>query len=109
MATSKPVKKTRNAAFDYHEVMKYIQNKYGFDVRDYKGKFKGKAFDPNVEYCDFWHWYLDKHEVHNGCYSSLWLGWIDEPKTPDWVKEILVILRDEFSPDGEEIDFWIAW
>ena len=68
-------------------------------------------------YQDFWHIYA---EYIDGNGSYLYLSFEplyptgdpddDEyPDYPDWAKEILTLIRDEFSPEGKDMKCWVAW
>lgn len=118
----KPTKKPRPGQFlDYHEVIAYIEQKYGVDTRNYaKHMYTGKPDDP--PYQDFWHWVMDRNEVHNGCDIIIDPSQVErdyaECKTlkdhadfknsyPLFVQEILKMIGDEFG--NEEHLFWVEW
>lgn len=95
-------------AYDYHEVIEYLEKTYKFESRDYKGKFKdGKS--NKVEYCDFWHWVLDQNDdINNG--GHFWLtpsDYLEDDDTADWIKEILAHFVTEFG--DEEMYFYVSW
>ncbi len=80
---------------------------------EYRKAPDGEAAEP--EYQDFWHLYRDQI-AGNGSY--LWIGFepLDEEYNPnnkysypEWAKEILKLIKDEFSPDGEDMKCWIEW
>lgn len=100
---NKPTKQIKEPYWDYHDVIDYIEKKYDIETRGYKKKEDGV-------YRDFWHWYIDCSDISNGCYShfGLYSFLIDSTGyTPDWVKEILQLIYDEFKED--EMLFWIEW
>lgn len=97
------------------EIRDYINKKYEIDMDDYKGKFKkGRRKDP--EYCNFWHWLLSIDDgIHNGTSTIIPFDRLDpeveqvgEP-TPEWVLEILTLIRKEFAPKAEELEVWVEW
>lgn len=55
------------------------------------------------EYCSFWHWILDSHEVHNG--STIYLS-SDMADDGTWQKEILDLFIKEFGDDKEYLVQW---
>ena len=99
----KPEKKQQPACYDYHEMIEYIEDKYGIETRSYK-KADGKIED----FRDFWHWVLQSGSIHNGCYAHFQEDW-DHEDTPDWVREIMRFIVDEFYPNGEDLVFWVDW
>lgn len=106
----KPTKKPRKSAYDYHEVIHFVEEKYGFDSRDYAGKYSSKPFDETIPYLDFWHWLIDGPfaELHNRSAKYLDLKFeLEDEETPTWVKEILQKIFDEFQED--EMEFWVEW
>lgn len=102
----KPRKKSRSA-FEWSDIVEYIQKKYGKDVRDWAGRYSKKKRNESAEYQDFWHFICDKCEVHNG--ATIWLfpyDWMEEEGCEDWKKEICQILVDEFGSDFEAFVSW---
>lgn len=104
----KPTKKPQKSVLNWNECVRYLEHKYKIDIRDYKGRFKGGKHNPDVEYCDFWHWFLDHNDIHNGCYAYLGFDWLDDTKTPDWIKEIITLFKNEFF-EGDDLEFWVEW
>ncbi len=113
--TTKP-KKKKKEYYDYLEVRDYLQDKYGYDERDYAGKYaKKKGIEtPEGEptpYLDFWHWVVDNYDIHNGCYitfSSDRLEEICEEKN-GWIKEIYKRYIDEFADKNGELLMYVWW
>ncbi len=105
----KPKKKAVGGkSLNYHVAIDYIENKYKIDTQNYKGmKFNGKPDD--AEYCNFWHWFIDGGDIHNGCFAHLDFESLEDKDTPAWVKEILLLIKKEFSPRGNVITFWVEW
>lgn len=106
----KPKKVSHEPTWDYHQVIHYVEEKHGFNARDYAGKFGKKDFDANVPYLDFWHWLLDHDfvDMYNGSYQYLLVKeHLEDEETPPWVKEILQKIYDEFQED--DMEFWVAW
>jgi hypothetical protein len=63
---------------------------------------------------DFWGHILDRSEIHNGCFICLSFEdledeEIDEEWCPYWAKEILAMIKNEFSENGKEIDCYVSW
>jgi hypothetical protein len=103
----KPIKVTFEPAWDWHDVIAFLEEKYDIDVRDYNKKFS-KGSEQDVEYLDFWHWVLGMYDVHNGSFIDLSVKyWLEEKSTPLWVKEILQKMYDEFQE--EDMNFWVSW
>lgn len=107
--------------YDYHKCKAFIREKYGYDERDYLGKYKrknGKVLSVNdsVEYLDFWHWVVDNYEIHNGCFIEFSNEDYDQIEK-DWVKEIYSHYMDEFCPDKNwktnecrvGVEFYVSW
>ncbi len=106
----KPVPVRSEPHWDFHQVIDYIEKKYEISVRDYAGKFSNKTYDETTPYLDFWHWLIDGpfSEINNGSYQYLDLKYeLENEDTPDWVKEILQKIYDEFQED--EMEFWVEW
>jgi len=112
----KPIKKAK-VAYDYHECSVYLQDKYGYNERDYAGHF-GKpaknstavaALDPNdeVPYWDFWHFVCDKGNPVRGGYFVMHEEWTDGGVEP-WQEEILRLYLDEFGENGG-VEFYADW
>lgn len=104
--------------WDYSDVEEYIEAKYKIEFRDYHKYYKGDMSKYMVDdgesetpYLDFWHWYLDNHDVSNGgmgdCYISDFLNEEVEERVPLWVKEILQMIYNEFGED--EMNFYHSW
>lgn len=73
------------------------------------GKFATKD---EVEYLNFWHWFIKHSDIHNGCFAYLPEDWQDpdEEYSPWWVKEIMTIITEEFFPDeNEDMKVWVEW
>jgi len=97
---------------DYHECETYIEEKYNIKVRDYLGKFANNKVN-NVEYLDFWHWLIDRHEyIQNGSYFHLAIDeHLNDPDVEEWVKTILKMFKDEFGHHAKDgyIKFYVWW
>jgi hypothetical protein len=121
----KPEMKQSEPYWDYHEVIHYIEKKYGINTRGYKPEVSLPHYK---DYLDFWHYVLKDNEVHNGCYIYLnMLGgyddeeWVegqaeddghwdgDSSYRPRWVREIQKMIYDEFKPENGEMKCWVAW
>src|SRR6267142_900499 len=101
----KPIMKVSEPYWDYTEVIDYIEKKYSINTRGYTPKNGWTSeqlmnckvgLDP---YLDFWHWVIERNDhLSNGSFFVLYVD--DEmsyPETPEWVKEILQLLKDEFG------------
>lgn len=121
ISMKKPNKKVVKESLDYHEVIKFIEKKYKMDTRDYSGRHNG---NPDAAYEDFWHWLIDVHggDIHNGCYSYIPIDALidstsdeydesDAADTPQFVKEILEMIKTEFHDDMTDgcLDVYIDW
>jgi hypothetical protein len=100
MVTSEPY-------WDYHDITKYIEEKYKINTRDYKRKFLAKKFT-TTEYCDFWHWLIDGTDLHNNSFVNIPLYYYN---APDWVQEILALYRKEFATTENQVYLrcWVEW
>lgn len=107
----KPVKHTRTF-YDYNECCKFIEEKYGYDTRN----FAGKRWDieDDTPYLDFWHHLCNGVEIHNGCYFYMDDEALDEEygAKEEWLKTIYGHFLDEFG-EGEkgsrQIEFYVWW
>ena len=109
---NKPLKKSI-PRYDYHECCNYLQDKYGYNERDYYGHFKDGKFNKDVEYCDFWHWFIAHSYVPtNGSVVIMYEEWGEGLSDDDWRKIIINHYLDEFG-EGEfgnrSIEFWVEW
>jgi len=100
---------------DYHEVIKYIEQKYNIETRGYV-EAKSKEKKRNRPYLDYWHWLLDNafSEMGNPSSQNIPIYNIlnDEGWAPEWVKEITTIIDKEFHKDledGGELQVWVSW
>lgn len=103
----------------YHEVINYIEQKYDIKTDEYtpKNGFTSEHLDARSShdkkhnrkpFLCFWHWIIDNYQIHNGSQFTLWYDPEDED-TPDWVKEILKMIFDEFEPEHGEMDMYVSW
>lgn len=106
----KPEKQQGPSYYDYHDLMKYLEEKYNFQSRDFYGKYRKEKFDESVVYADFWHWLTGKmYDISNGSYG--WLcpkEWLEED-LPDFVRAILTYIDDEFCQEEAEIVVRFSW
>jgi hypothetical protein len=99
---NKPVKKSI-AAYDYSDVIGYIEEKYNITTRKYRVGH------------EFWHWLSDKcfdGNIRGSSYRKLNIKEIiddwnyeNAEENPDWALDILKLIHKEFPED--EIEFWI--
>ncbi len=102
----KPECKPCVIAYDWDEVQEYIEKKYSCDLRDFGGMFDGRKGE---EYQDFWHWIIDRNDIHNGC--QFWLGFNDLGSQPEWVQKIASYIIAEFPEAGTDdgLNLWVSW
>lgn len=103
----------------YREVINYIEQKYNIKTDEYipKNGFTSEQLEARSSYdkkhdqkpflC-FWHWVTDHHEIHNGSHFTLWYD-PDDEYVPDWAKEILKMIFDEFEPKHAEMEMYVSW
>ena len=97
-------------AYDFNQCTEYIEKKYKIDTRDYASKHKGNGeYELLTEYQDFWHWIINNHDIHNGCYFWLSRNDIEDGETPTWVIDIIDLYLKEFGDEKEEIYFYVWW
>ena len=120
---NKPILKHHHEkAYDYNELINYIEQKYKVQVRDYENYYKGdmssNEFHKDYEgkpRLDFWDWFTDNHDViYNGVYVDFdilnhYEEISDDYKTPVWVREILKMIIDEFEIKNSDINLYIWW
>ncbi len=106
----KPVKKYHTKpSYDFHEIMRFLEEKTGRDPRDWSGRFSCKS-NPRPPYQDFWHYVIKNNEVNNGSHFFLIID--GRPETePEWefVNEIHAALRDLFPECNGEIYCYVDW
>ena len=94
----KPQPKTMTY-YDYTECRNYLQEKYGYNERDFAGRHKVSwPENAHIPYLDFWHWVCEHHEVFNGCMIDFSREVLDDPDTDwngEWQKEIT--MRFDYS------------
>ncbi len=105
--------KTTESYHDYHKCRDYLQAKFGYDERDYMGKFrkgKGKITGERgeVPYLDFWRWVIDNYEIHNGCFVTFDRDALNEIDQ-DWIKTIYKNYLDEFADEKGELRMYVWW
>lgn len=104
----KPIQRTKKY-YDYHDCSEYLQDKHKYNERDYAGKFsKRNDVDKDTPYLDFWHWVIDRHEIHNGCFLTFSKEELDEIDE-DWVKTIYSYYIEEFADDKGELEMYVWW
>lgn len=93
--------------YDYSECRDYLEQKYGYDERDYAGKFKDGLHDDRP-YLDFWHWVVERFNVRNGDYITFERSEIEEIEQ-DWVREIYTRYIDEFADKNGNLEMYVGW
>ena len=99
---NKPVKKyCHQPAYDYNEVIDYIEDKYNIKTRDHYRTSR-----------DFWHKVTERYDwIRRDGYFRLevseWIKEIEEGAEIDWIKEILQMIYDEFHED--EMQMYTDW
>lgn len=106
---NKPTKFQPQPTYIYGDVIEYIEGKYAIRTRDMTGKFRGNSKAP---YLDFWRWFIDRYEPHNGSY--VWVHVDEELENPwaaPWVKHPLRLIKDEFGSDFDNgsLLLWVEW
>lgn len=95
-------KKIKLEMYDYHECEEYIAHKLGIkDLRDMLGKFQSTPYDNAIEYRDYWHYIMDKNDVHNPC--QIWI--FDDEFAKSWQQEVTKAFFNEFG----EGPYWVSW
>lgn len=106
----KPTPKKTQDTWDFNEVTKYIDKKYGLNHRDLENRHTQLPYDPDVPYHNFWHWVTDQTEIHNGCFFTLELAYnLESAIVEDWVKTYLRLLQAEFGEGQAELEMWVSW
>jgi hypothetical protein len=95
----KPERKVFAPAHDWNKVEEYIEKKYKVELRGYKPEV-------DSQYRDFWHWLLDKTEIHNGTFFYLPEDY--EGDADWWQKEIMEMILKEF-PELATEKIWVSW
>ena len=108
---NKPTKQTKTC-YDYHQCRNYLQDKYGYNERDYANRFK-KPYNASAPYQDFWHFVLEMApNITNGSFFVMDEYWLDEA-SHEWQKQILNYYLDEFGEyedtGSRTIEFYIEW
>ena len=114
----KPVKRTRTF-YEYLECRDYLQEKYGYDERDYASRNKAvevigkrRRFDGSRPYQDFWHWVVETYQIHNGCFVTFSRdadALRELPTDKQWVREIYQRYLDEFADEDGELLMFVEW
>lgn len=94
---TKPQPKQHRPAYDYGEIADFIEKKYAIKLRGYKNEEDG-------EYRDFWHFLVDRCQIHRGCYITVSEETGDGAE--EWQKELLSLFLTEF---GSSIYIWVDW
>ena len=92
------------------ECVDAVNKKYGkswynksasmFDEQERKASDEyDKLMESQPEYKDFWHWVVDRYEVHNGGKITFTEGYAD--KEEEFIKTIYNYYMTEFGEDGE--------
>ncbi len=109
----KPTKQiVKPPMIDYHKMIHFIEKKYNIQVRDYHEHYDKSKPDWR-EYMDFWHWLVGMTEVSNG--SDIYLSideWLEDEDISPWIKEILNLIKTEFSEDLDNyggMEVWVSW
>jgi hypothetical protein len=113
------IKRIKKEYIDFNEVTKQVETVTGRQTRDWAGAFN-PVWDKTKPYQDFWHKFLDLHDVHNGCEVYIdfeeMAEWFKEkePENYPWIKEICdayesVLTAEGIDPKSDNNIFWIDW
>lgn len=110
---AKPRRQATGKALNYREARDYINAKYKVDIDDYAGKWK-KGAKADTPFQCFWHWFIDKGDIHNGCFAYLGFDWLKKKQLralgqggPDHVQEgVLAQRRRHHLLGGLVTNFW---
>jgi len=102
--------------YDYHECRNYLQEKYGYDERDFSNQAtKGGR---EAQTLDFWYWVIEHDDIHNGCFVIFSKEILEDEDTDwteiddkfgNWQKEIYQHYIDEFADENGEVEFYVWW
>lgn len=114
----KPTEQTRiERFFDYHECVKYINEKHNCDIRNFE-----RSLNNGVgEHQDFWHYIVDTVEPNRGSFFYMDSEWAESEYyiMEEWQQTIYNWFMEEFAEDVASIDdtappyrrirFWVDW
>lgn len=100
--------------YDWDDIITAVEEKYGFDHRDYAKRYSTDTVNPDAPYQDFWHWLLENtfHDCKNGeifnyiNFVEIYNDRVAAGKDEAWVLEILKILADEIGDRELSILCW---
>lgn len=70
-----------------------------------------KSEEEKYPYCDFWHWFIDRIEIHNGCEAYIDFDKSSLSEDEVWIGEILDLIKVEFGKyaNGEDLSVYVSW
>lgn len=101
----KPQPKIRKY-YDYQECRTYLEEKYGYNERD---------FAHGNKKLDFWGWVIAHDDIHNGCFIMFSREILEGEDTDwdnihdNWQKEIYQHYIDEFADENGELELYVWW
>lgn len=98
-------KRLENLAYQWNEVVEWVQQQSGRDVRDWAGKYTDNR--PDAPYQDFWHVICNGGGIHNGCF--FWVSLNPNDYEEDFCKEIVSVIAKEFPECEGEMYCWVEW
>jgi hypothetical protein len=103
----KPIPVSLGTAYDWRQVIDYLEEKYEFKHRGFTG-FGGKIHKDWKDglYLDFWHLIVENYGVHNG--GTIFLSDEFDTRRQRWAREILSLIPKEF-PDIPEQGCYVTW
>jgi len=108
MEKPKP-KVVQRVSFDYNECRDYLQEKFGYNERDFAGKFSRDG-NTDAPYQDFWHFVIECDDsISDGCYFTMDRDWVEDFEKDDFRSIILNRYVDEFGGGSDSVQFWVEW
>lgn len=96
--------------YDFMKCRTFVDEKYGIDQNDYAGRWKKGQHNEDAPYQDFWHFIVERGDVHNDSTFTMFESWGEDAE--DWQKLILGYYMDEFGSGAtpeRSIAFSISW
>ena len=102
--------------YEFNDIMDTASTILGKDLRDFAGMFAGKESRDDVEYQDFWHWWLE-NVLYDECYNGMIQHHAnfseileDAENSPEWVHIIIKTMMEILGDDADvEINLMYSW